>query len=100
MPCAVGHPSIGTVLDRKSGKLLVARQNATFTNCLSIDCFVAHAFKSTGEGLIDLGALPGVNSSSAIEINHEGLIIGVNTNARIPMGEGVHAGFGDFGRAE
>ena len=44
------------------------------------DCFISHAFMSTGGGLKDLGTLPGGNFSFATAINQRGQISGLSEN--------------------
>ena len=51
--------------------------------CSNPDCFVGHAFQSQNGILIDLGALPGVNSSFANWISPGGLIVGLSQNGAI-----------------
>ena len=59
-------------------------------SCSSQDCFVGHAFQSQNGILIDLGALPGVNSSFANWISPRGLIAGFSQNGAIdPLMPGV-----------
>src|SRR5262245_42171035 len=52
-------------------------------NCSNLDCFVSHVFRWENGKLKDLGALPGVNSSNAAEINARGQIAGLSTNGDI-----------------
>jgi probable HAF family extracellular repeat protein len=47
-------------------------------NCPNPGCFISHVFRWQHGRLIDLGALPGANSSSATEINAPGQIVGVS----------------------
>jgi probable HAF family extracellular repeat protein len=46
-------------------------------------CFVTHAFMSTGNGLKDLGTLPGGNFSFATAINQRGQISGLSENDQV-----------------
>jgi probable HAF family extracellular repeat protein len=46
-------------------------------------CFITHAFMSTGNGLKDLGTLPGGNFSFATAINQHGEIAGLSENDQI-----------------
>jgi probable HAF family extracellular repeat protein len=56
---------------------------------LAQDCFIAHAFVWQGDGLQDLGTLPGGNFSFAYAINARGQIAGVSENDQIdPVGNG------------
>jgi probable HAF family extracellular repeat protein len=52
-------------------------------NCANPDCFVSHTFRWKNGVLTDLGALPGVNTSSANEINERGWIVGSSGNGVI-----------------
>jgi uncharacterized membrane protein len=53
-------------------------------NAFGPDPFIFHAFGSTdGGALVDLGALPGTNSSSPIRIGANGLIVGTSVNGTI-----------------
>jgi probable HAF family extracellular repeat protein len=52
-------------------------------NCANADCFVSHAIRWKDGVLTDLGALPGVNSSSAVAINAHGWITGGSENGAI-----------------
>jgi probable HAF family extracellular repeat protein len=53
-------------------------------NCLNFDCFVWHgAVGENNRPIIDLGALPGVNSSAPIWITDNGLIAGLSENGLI-----------------
>lgn len=45
-------------------------------NCFNTDCFVSHTFRWKNGVLTDLGALPGLNSTFATEINERGWIVG------------------------
>jgi probable HAF family extracellular repeat protein len=54
-----------------------------FPNCFDPECFVQHAFQWRNGVLADIGALPGVNSSSGFEINGRGWIVGVSQNGLI-----------------
>jgi probable HAF family extracellular repeat protein len=47
------------------------------------DCFISHAFVSTGKSLKDLGTLPGGNFSFATAINRRGQIAGVSESTQI-----------------
>ena len=51
-------------------------------SCL-IDCFVNHAFHWRNGVLTDLGALPGMNTSTAFSINSRGWIAGYSQNGLI-----------------
>ena len=58
----------------------------TFTpdpNCNNADCFISHVFRWQNGKLIDLGALPGANTSNAAEINARGQIVGLSTTGDI-----------------
>jgi len=44
------------------------------------DCFISHAFVWRGDGLHDLGTLPGSYFSFAYAINARGQIVGVSEN--------------------
>jgi probable HAF family extracellular repeat protein len=46
-------------------------------NCYAASCFVSHAFQWDDGVLIDLGALPGVNTSQGTAINERGWIAGL-----------------------
>jgi probable HAF family extracellular repeat protein len=52
-------------------------------NCFQSDCLVSHAFVWQRGVLIDLGALPGDNSSFASFINARGEVAGVSENGQI-----------------
>jgi probable HAF family extracellular repeat protein len=47
-------------------------------NCFNPDCFLSHTFRWHDGVLTDLGALAGVNTSSASEINALGWIVGLS----------------------
>jgi probable HAF family extracellular repeat protein len=47
------------------------------------DCFISHAFTATGNGLKDLGTLPGGNFSFATAINRRGQISGLSENDKV-----------------
>jgi probable HAF family extracellular repeat protein len=51
--------------------------------CFNVDCFISHVFHWQGGNLVDLGALPGGNSSNASEINERGDIVGLSSNGKI-----------------
>jgi probable HAF family extracellular repeat protein len=55
-----------------------ADTSAPDPNCPNPGCFISHVFRWQHERLIDLGALPGANSSGASEINAQGQIVGVS----------------------
>lgn len=58
-------------------------------NCFVPECLVAHTFVWQDEMLIDLGALPGVNSSVPSGINNKGVITGISENGQIdPLTDG------------
>jgi len=52
------------------------------------DCFIAHAFEWKGDGLKDLGTLPGGNFSFAAAINRRGRVAGVSENDQIDPATG------------
>jgi probable HAF family extracellular repeat protein len=52
-------------------------------NCSNVDCFISHVFRWHDGTLIDLGALPGGNSSDAAEINEQGEVAGLSSNGKI-----------------
>ena len=53
-------------------------------NCGNVDCFISHVFRWRNGKLIDLGALPGANTSStATEINAQGQIVGASSTGDI-----------------
>jgi probable HAF family extracellular repeat protein len=47
------------------------------------DCFVSHTFLWKDDVLIDLGALPGINSSGQNWMNASGVVTGISQNAAI-----------------
>ena len=49
----------------------------------NLDCFISHAFVWRGEGVKDLGTLPGGNYSFAAAINQRGQIAGTSENDQI-----------------
>ncbi len=48
-------------------------------NCFT-DCFITHAFKWQDGRALDLGALPGPNSSIALWVNDRGVTVGLSEN--------------------
>jgi probable HAF family extracellular repeat protein len=52
-------------------------------NCNNAGCFISHVFRWQHGNLIDLGALPGANSSNATEINAQGQIVGLSSTGEI-----------------
>ena len=61
-----------------------------YPNCLNPDCFVSHAFQWQKGTTIDLGVLPGGQSSSAAWISNTGLIAGLSQNGLIdPLLPGI-----------
>jgi probable HAF family extracellular repeat protein len=74
-------------------------------NCF-FDCFVTHALKFQYGTLTDLGALPGTNSSAAIQINDSGLVVGLSETGSVDPATGYpeyhavvwkHGAIGDLG---
>ncbi len=83
-----GNPPISQILNDR-GTIVGSADTSTpdpySPNCIT-DCFVGHAFESRDGVLTDLGSLPGLNTSFAIEINRDGLIIGISENGGVdPM---------------
>lgn len=52
-------------------------------NCFDPECFVQHTVQWKDGALTDLGALPGVNSSTPAEVNAHGLVAGLSQNGVI-----------------
>ena len=77
-----GLPPVSQVVNDR-GAVVGAADTSTpdpYSPYCFIDCVVAYAFLWQDGTLTDLGSLPGVNSSLAIEINRDSLIIGVSEN--------------------
>jgi probable HAF family extracellular repeat protein len=55
---------------------------------LNRDCYISHAFLWSGNGLKDLGTLPGGNDSFASAINQAGQIAGLSENDQIDPSTG------------
>jgi probable HAF family extracellular repeat protein len=75
-----------TVLNNRgiaTGDADTAMVDPNAPNCINLDCFVSHVFRWKNGKLQDLGALPGINSSNASEINARGQIAGLSSNGDI-----------------
>jgi probable HAF family extracellular repeat protein len=66
-----------------SGSADTSTSDPYYPNCFNPDCFVSHAFRWDSGVLTDLGALPGVNSSSGGGPNQRGWIAGASENGLI-----------------
>jgi probable HAF family extracellular repeat protein len=52
-------------------------------NCFNPDCFVSRAYKWHKRRLVDLGVLPGGNSSTGVGINDRGWVVGASETGEI-----------------
>ena len=71
--------SNGIVVGSADTSVLTPEPNCYSPN-LNPDCYISHAFRSNGNGLEDLGTLPGGNDSFAAAINQAGQIAGLSEN--------------------
>lgn len=77
-----GNPPLSRIVNNRGtavGTADTAVADPYSPNCLT-DCFVSHGFEWRNGKVTDLGALPGVNNSYALEINEHSLIVGVSEN--------------------
>jgi probable HAF family extracellular repeat protein len=88
-----GEPTLNFI--NSAGVLVGGADTSTLTpapGCYNpvnnLDCFVSHAFVWRGNGLDDLGTLPGGYFSFAEAINQRGQIAGVSENGQIDLAFG------------